>query len=92
MMNLCANDMPVCTTEPKEAEIVTLTELMGVANCMGDDALGKAVRIGNHLFGETTSGCEKKESKCYCEVMKEHCYTLEKLNSALSKIIDLLGC
>ena len=91
-MNFNNDNMPTCCEAPIEPHGLTLTELMGIADCMGDDALGKAVRISNHLFGETTSGSEKKESKCYCEVMKKHCNTLEKLNSALSQIIDLLGC
>ena len=86
------NMTPCCEANAIPQQIETLSEMMGVAKNMGDDALIKIKQIKNHLFGEELNGIEKRESKCYRDVMQEHCKTLDRLNYELNQLANLLGC
>lgn len=91
-MNLYENNIPACDAEAMPQQIETLSEMMGMAKNMGDDALIKIMRIKNHLFGEVSNGIEKNEAKCYRDTMQEHLKTLDGLNYELNFLANLLGC
>lgn len=91
-MNNYENMTPCCEANTIPPQTKTLTEIMGMAKNMGDDALIKIMRIKNHLFGEGLNGIEKNEAKCYRDAMQEHLKTLDVLNYELECLANLLGC
>lgn len=89
-MNFNENNIPICDAQTMPQE--TLSELMGVAKNMGEDALEKVERISNHLFGKGLNGIEKGEAKCYKDALLQHCKILDNLNYELNNLANLLGC
>lgn len=91
-MNNYENITPCSEANAIPQQIETLSEMMGMAKNMGEDALIKIMQIENHLFGEGLNGIEKSEAKCYRDAMQEHLKTLDRLNCELNCLANLLGC
>ena len=85
------NEANMCPVEETPIPQATLSELMGNAKGMGEDAFVMAKTISSHLFGEELNGIEKSEVNCHRDVLQRHCKTLEMLCCELDKIVCLLG-
>ena len=72
--------------------IEPLSQMMGRANNLLEEALQMAYRVNDHMFGKGEPNNEKPcEPKCYRDVMEMHNINLERLCKELSQIMAYIG-
>lgn len=82
-------DFPI---EEKQPMVKPLSEMMGEANRMLDEALQMAYAINSHMFGKGEPNIEKPcDPECYRDAMNIHVMNLQKLCGELSKIMISIG-
>lgn len=93
-MNNCEINMGYCNAMPEPVSRAPMSEMLGMADCMGKDALELTKVIHAFLCGNATEGCgvEKKVHSCYTEKMEGHCEDLRVLVDVLHELCNVLGC